>query len=120
VGIAFLVLAGIIWWRHQFAVPLPLFSTIFVSVGGALLIAGVIVPGKLGPVYNAWMKLALLISKVTTPIFMGVTYFVVLAPVGFLMRMLGKNPVVRHQSDGSFWVARPEGPRRQSNLTRQF
>jgi hypothetical protein len=120
VGAAFLVLAGIIWWRHQFAQPLPLFSTIFAAVGGALILAGLIVPGKLGPVYRGWMRFALLISKVTTPIFMGVTYFLVLAPLGFLIRIFGRNPVVRQPADGSFWVVRPEGPTRQSNLTRQF
>jgi hypothetical protein len=93
---------------------------VLASLGGVLLVAGLIVPGKLGPVYRAWMGLALLISKVTTPIFMGLTYFVVLAPIGFLMRMFGRNPMVHHPANGSFWVARQEGAARRSNLNRQF
>jgi hypothetical protein len=115
VGLAFLVLAGITWWRDH-----PTLLKVFASLGGTLLLAGLIVPGKLGPVYRGWMGFALLISKVTTPIFMGITYFVVLAPIGFLMRMFGRNPMVRRPANGSFWVGRPEGQARQSNLNRQF
>lgn len=115
VGAAFLVLAGITWWRDR-----PTVSTVLATLGGVLALAGLIVPGKLGPVYHAWMRLAALISKVTTPIFMGATYFLVLAPIGFLMRIFGRNPMVRPSTDGSFWVERPTGPKRQSNLNRQF
>ena len=115
VGAAFLVLAGLTWWRDR-----ETLMVIFGSLSGALMLAGLVVPGKLGPVYRAWMRLALLISKVTTPIFMGATYFLVLAPSGLLMRALGKNPMVHGEQGGSFWVSRPEGPKRRSDLTRQF
>ena len=118
VGIAFLVLAAIIWWRHEYTRTIV--SDVFIGVGSVLLLAGLIVPGKLGPVYKAWMGLALLISKVTTPIFMGLTYFVVLAPVGLLMRIFGRNPMVRQPAEGSFWVSRADGPKRRSDLKRQF
>jgi hypothetical protein len=52
------------------------------------------------------MSLAHAISKVTTPIVMGAVYFAVLAPVGVVMRALGRNPMVRQESSGSFWVTR--------------
>ncbi len=42
------------------------------------------------------MELAHLISKVTTPIVMGVMYLLVLTPVGLLRRTFGGNPMV-HQ-----------------------
>ena len=115
VGAAFLVLAAIFWWRER--QTLMIFAG---SLGGALAVAGLVAPGKLGPVYRAWMRLALLISKVTTPIFMGATYFLVLAPSGLLMRALGKNPIVHKEAGGSFWMERPEGTKRKSDLTRQF
>jgi hypothetical protein len=66
------------------------------------------------------MRLALLISKVTTPIFMGLTYFLVLAPSGLIMRALGRNPITHKESAGSFWFSRPQGSKRKSDLTRQF
>lgn len=115
VGLAFLVFAGITWWRDH-----ALLTRIFTSIGGVLLLAGILVPGMLGPVYRAWMKLAFLISKVTTPIFMGVTYFLVLSPVGLIMRGIGKNPMVRKESGGTYWVSREGEGERRSDLKRQF
>ena len=114
VGTAFFVLAGIVWWRGH--VPL---ATFFSALGGPLILAGILVPGKLGPIYRGWMKFALLLSKVTTPIFMGVTYFGVMMPIGVFMRVVGYNAVRRKEIDGGFWVARESG-KRKSDLSRQF
>ena len=114
VGIAFLVLSGIVLWRqHMMLVYL------FASLGGLLLVAGVMIPSKLGPVYRGWMKFALILSKITTPIFMGIVFFLVIAPIGWVMRLLGRNPVRREEIDGSFWVDRAPDQRR-SDLSRQF
>ena len=52
----------------------------------------------LGPVERAWMGLAHAISKVTTPIVMGVMYLLVLTPVGLLRRRFGGNPLVHAPS----------------------
>jgi uncharacterized membrane protein len=114
VGTAFLVLAAILWWReHETAM------WVMVALGGSLYLAGLIAPRHLAGIHRAWMAMALAISKVTTPIFMGIVYFLVLTPVGLLMRSLGKNPI-RHaeQPDGGFWRRIPEG--RRGDMRRQF
>jgi hypothetical protein len=115
VGTAFLLLAALVWWRGHIPVAWG-----FGVMGGSLFLAGLLVPSRLGPVYRAWMGFALLLSKITTPIFMGIVFFLVITPTGLLMRLLGRNPVVREANDGSFWVTRPEGPKRRSDLERQF
>ncbi len=114
VGGVFLAIAGIFWWREHL-----LASQVFGSIGGLLLVAGVVIPGRLGPVYRAWMGLALLISKVTTPIFMGIVYYIVIAPVGLVRRTFGKTPIVHEPVAGSYWKPREEGSR-QGTLQRQF
>jgi hypothetical protein len=88
------------------------------ALGIMLLLGGLLVPGSLGPVYRAWMGLALAISKVTTPIFLGLVYFLVFMPVGMLRRALGHRALERTAVAGSFWLPREE-PRR-SDLKRQF
>jgi hypothetical protein len=114
VGGAFLVFAAIAWWRGH-----PTTASVLASLGAALSVAGLIVPTYLGPVERAWMNLAHLISKVTTPIVMGAMYLLVLTPVGLLRRMFGGNPMVHAAHDASYWQSRPEG-RRAGNLTRQY
>ena len=66
------MLAGLLhFWRHR-RLPGP-------SPAGSARcwsLAALVVPTHLGPVQRAWMGLAHAISKVTTPIFMGVVFFV--------------------------------------------
>ncbi|MBI1722503.1 MAG: hypothetical protein HYR48_01180, partial [Gemmatimonadetes bacterium] len=52
-----------------------------------------------------------------TPIFMGIVYFLVLGPIGLLMRLFRKNPLVADQRDGSVWAVREH---RQGDMQRQF
>ena len=114
VGTAFLVLAGLLWWRDKL-----LAAQILAGLGASLWVAGALIPALLGPVFRAWMGLAHAISKVTTPIFMGIVYFVVMAPIGLLRRNIGSNPVKHRPIDGSYWRTREPGSRR-GNLKRQF
>jgi hypothetical protein len=113
VGIAFAVFSGIAWWRDH-----PRVFVALASIGAALLLAALLVPKQLRAVDSAWMRLALLISKVTTPIFMGVIYFVVLTPVGTLRRAFGRNALVHRPGPQGTWADRSENPR--SSLDRLF
>jgi hypothetical protein len=108
VGAAFLVLAGIALWRDH-----PLLVRVFAVLGGLLGLAGVVVPGRLGGVHRAWMGLAHLISKVTTPVFMGLVYSVAILPIGLVMQALGRNPIRHRPVNGSYWMPRGDQPRGQ-------
>jgi hypothetical protein len=113
VGLAFLALAGVSRWRGHHWPPIVL-----VTLGAVLLIAGTLVPSRLGPVQRSWMGLAHAMSKVTGPIFLGVVYFGVLTPIGLLMRLFGRNPMKHSARDGSYWFPVPSEGR--SNLENQF
>ncbi len=114
VGGAFLVLAAISFWRGH-RIPVVVLG----AVGLALILAGLLVPARLGPVRRRWMALGEAISKVTTPIFMGVVYFLVLTPTALVLRLSGHNALRHAPEEGSYWKRRPEG-NRAGDLTRQF
>jgi hypothetical protein len=114
VGAAFLALGGLLWWRGRVTTAIA-----FSALGGLLALAGLGIPARLGPVYRVWMGLARVLSKVTTPVFMGIVYFVVLTTTGGLMRLFGRNPLRRKVTGGGAWVRRPPGQRR-SNMEHQF
>jgi hypothetical protein len=113
VGIAFGVFAGIAFWRGH-----PTTAGVLGSIGGLLVLAGLIVPTTLGPVDRAWMKLALLISKITTPVFMGILYYLVLTPAGLLRRAISSNPIVHRPGPFGVWLDRSAHPR--GSLERLF
>jgi Saxitoxin biosynthesis operon protein SxtJ len=114
VGTAFIVLAGLMWRRAHVTA-----AAVAAVLGCGLLVAGLVVPTRLGPVYRGWMALALAISKVTTPVFMSALFFLVLTPAGLLARLLGHRPLSRPRDAGTFWQSRPEGARR-GELDHQF
>ena len=114
VGGAFLVLGALLWWRGRPAAPY------LGGLGALLAVAALVAPTYLGPVQRAWMGLAHAISKVTTPIFMAVVYFVVLTPIGLLRRAFGKNALDNREQAGSYWVPRQYEGQAQSSMERQF
>ena len=115
VGGVFLLLGGFLQWRGRLTG-----SIVCLGGGGLLAAAGLVVPGSLGPVYRAWMGLAHLLSRVTTPLFMGVVYFVALTPIGLLMRMFGRNPMVHRVEQDSYWAKREPHADPADTMRHQF
>jgi len=113
VGGVFLIMSAISWWRGHDVAPFVLSG-----IGGALVLAGILVPQLLGPVYRWWMALARVLSKVTTPLFMGIVYFVILTPIGVLRRTFGSNPIRAKLRNGSYWMTHQSSS--EGSMTRQF
>jgi len=84
-----------------------------------LMIAGVLVgvavlwPGLLAPANRLWLAFGLLLHRVTSPLVLGLLFFLVFTPMGLLMRAIRKDPL-RLRWDGSaksYWIHRsPPGP----------
>lgn len=103
------------WWRgHEPA------AGIFTGIGLFLLLLGALVPTRLGLLQRAWMSLAHAISKVTTPLFMGAVYFLVLTPTGLVMRLLGRRPLEHKPAADSYWIPRGRQGTGISDMNRQF
>ncbi|MDE3129350.1 MAG: hypothetical protein KGL38_15170 [Gemmatimonadota bacterium] len=113
----FSVLSVVFAWRRRTGPAEAAFA-----LGALLLLAGMLVPTRLGPLERAWMGLGRLISRVTGPIVMAVIYFAALTPIGYLRRTFGRSPLARERSANSYWV--PRAPRdadeRRRAMERQF
>jgi carbamoyltransferase len=112
VGAAFLALGLLAWWRGRMATGLVLSTP-----GGVLGLGGLLVPARLGPIDRGWRAVGEAISRVTSPLFLGIVYFLVLTPVGWLRRTLGSNPLIARVTEFGYWQARP---RPRSDMARQF
>ena len=62
---------------------------------GLLALMGLVAPMSLRPVYQVWMRFGLMMSRFTTPLIMGLVFFLVITPVALTMKMLGKDPMKR-------------------------
>jgi hypothetical protein len=113
VGIACAIFGGISLWRGHEVAPF-----VFWGVGAVLITTGLVMPTKLGPVFAGWMRLASLLSKVVTPVLMGIVYYLAVLPTGFLVRVIKGNPLRRNKSAASFWIQREST--QPSDMTHQF
>ena len=71
----------------------------------------------LAPLNRAWMKLAELLHKVVSPVVMGIMFFGVFTPMGFVMRRFGWDAMRRAWDPAakSYWIRRePPGPAEDS------
>lgn len=115
VGGAFVALGALSAWRGRLPMALG-----FAVIGGVLLMAGRMAPARLEPVYRGWMALAHALSKLTTPIFLGVLYFAVFAPLGIILRLVGRRPLARPTAAQSRWIACDSDSQRRQDMERQF
>ena len=73
--------AGIVLW------PWVLFAL--------LAIMALIAPMSLRPVYHWWMRFGLLMSRFTTPLIMGLVFFLAITPMALIMKVFGRVPMKR-------------------------
>lgn len=115
VGGAFLVLGAIALLRGR-----RTFALVFGVVGVVLVLCGTLLPHALVPVRRVWMGVATAMSKVTSPIFLGVVYFGLFTPVGAVRRLFGLGPLKPQPSGSSRWVVRDSGARTRGDMEHQF
>ena len=94
------------------------------SCGVSAIFAAIVFtkPSLLATLNRMWIKLGVLMGRVVSPIALGLLFYLVLAPLGTVMRLTGKDPL-RLKFDSvanSYWIQRePPGPAPDS-MTNQF
>lgn len=79
-------------------------------------------PEWLAPLNRAWMRLGELLHRVVSPLVLGVIFYGVFTPVGFVMRLAGRDIMRRRfePETATYWLERtPPGPAPDS-FTDQF
>ncbi len=91
------------------------------GVVAAISLVGVFVPSFIRPVFVGWMYAAYPIGLVISHLILASIYFLVITPVGVLIRAMGSDPIERRldPSLDSYWVPRREDDRMESYL-RQY
>ena len=71
------------------------------------LILGIINSKILTPLKKGWIKLGEILGRVIAPIIMGFIYFIIITPIGILMRLIGKDLLnTKFNKDKSYWIKR--------------
>jgi hypothetical protein len=91
------------------------------TIGLLLGIIAYVRPQLLRPVYIGWMMAVFPIGWVIGHVLLGIVYFGVLTPVGWLLRLSGHDPLDRQpdRSAATYWQPRTR-QRKPADYFRQF
>ena len=82
------------------------------------LVLGILNSNILTPLNKLWYKFGVLLGKIISPIIMGIIFFLVVTPIGLLMRLLGKDILnLKYSNNKSYWIEKT-GPK--SKMKNQF
>lgn len=98
-------------------VGFPVWPWIVLAVLGGW---GLLLPDSLGPVYRVWMRFALLLSKITTPIIMGAVFYIVVTPAALVLRVIRWDPMRRHFDANATTYRTVSDKSRKGNLESPF
>ncbi len=88
------------------------------TVSLIFLFLGVLNSKFLTPFNKLWFKFGLLLGKIISPIIMGLIFFLVVTPTGFIMRIIGKDLLnLKFNKNKSYWIEK-SGPK--SKMKNQF
>ena len=90
--------------------------SLFISI--VFLILGLMNSKILTPLNKIWFKFGLILGKIVSPIVIGIVFFVVVTPISFIMRFLGKDLLnLKYNNSKSYWIEK-SGPK--SKMRNQF
>ena len=80
------------------------------------LILGLINSKVLNPLNKLWFKFGILLGKIISPLIMGLIFFLVVTPIGILMRILGKDLLnLKYNANRSYWIEKNEPKSKMKN-----
>jgi hypothetical protein len=116
-ALIFLGVVGALAW-HRAA---PGAAAVWWTAGGVVAAAGLIEPRVLRPVYLAAVIVSFPLGLVSSYLILGAVYYLVLTPVGLMMRLAGHDPLTRRFEAGrtTYWKSRDAARAAASYLRQQ-
>jgi hypothetical protein len=80
------------------------------------LILGILNSKILNPLNRLWFKFGIFLGKIISPLVMGVIFFLVVTPIGLLMRLLNKDLLnLKFKNNSSYWIEKTEPKSKMKN-----
>ena len=80
------------------------------------LFLGLVNSKILNPLNKLWFKFGIFLGKIISPLLMGIIFFLVVTPIGLLMRLLNKDLLnLRFNNNGSYWIEKTEPKSKMKN-----
>ena len=79
-----------------------------ITISIVFLFLGILNAKILSPLNNVWIKFGEMLGKIIAPIVMSLIYFLILTPIGLLVRLFGKDLLGLKYSKNqrTYWIIR--------------
>ena len=112
----FIVFLIVSLWPLTYGEPIRIWLVIISMV---FLILGLMNSKLLTPLNKLWFKFGMILGAIIAPIVMGIIFFLVVTPTGFIMNIVGKDLLQKKydKKKGTYWIKRDKSI---STMKRQF
>ena len=70
----------------------------------------------LNPLNKLWFKFGIFLGRIISPLVMSIIFFLVVTPIGLLMRLLNKDLLnLKFNNNGSYWIEKNEPKSKMKN-----
>ena len=101
----FIVFLIVSIWPLTYDEPVRIWSAIISSV---FLILGLMNSRLLTPLNKLWFKFGMILGAIVSPVVMGVVFFLVVTPIGLIMKIMGKDLLNKKydKKKKTYWIKR--------------
>ena len=101
----FIVFLIVSTWPLTNEEPVRIWSAIISSV---FLILGLMNSKLLTPLNKLWFKFGMILGAIVSPVVMGVVFFLVVTPIGLIMKIMGKDLLNKKydKKKRTYWIKR--------------
>jgi len=112
----FIVFLAISLWPLKSQEDLRLWAFILALI---FFVLGILNSKFLTPLNKLWMKFGIFLGSIISPFVMGVVFFMVVTPIGLIMRFLGKDllRIKKSKFVSTYWISREK---QNNTMKRQF
>lgn len=89
-------------------------------IGGTLIVWGLLHPASLIFIYKPWMRLAEKIGWVNTRLIMLLLFYMLIFPMGLMMRLVGKDPMARKFEKAAASYRKLKSPQSKDHMETPF
>ena len=90
------------------------FWSLIISI--IFLFLGLVNSKILNPLNKLWFKFGIFLGKIISPLVMGIIFFLVVTPIGLLMRLLNKDLLnLKFNNNNTYWIKKTEPKSKMKN-----
>jgi hypothetical protein len=101
---------------------LALRAGILATIAAGFGVITFVAPAVLAPLNRLWFRFGLVLHKIVSPLILALLFFVVITPIGLIMRLLRRRPLPLGCDRGAatYWTARASGLPAPGSMRKQF